>query len=188
MDKKLFNIIGIDPGNNLGIAIYTIDPEDFKIVKIENIMLVLNNYITDEGDGYDKMNLKLKHLKFSIQAIIKNYKPIALGLETSFLNMKFPKAVIQLSQYLAIIESTSKEIIPNIKIFRYSPKYIKSKVDAGGDAKKDDMTTAISKLTEVTKHIDITKLTEHEIDSTAIGYVVLKEIRMFPLVLCALGT
>ena len=36
MDKKLFNIIGIDPGNNLGIAIYTIDPEDFKIVKFLN--------------------------------------------------------------------------------------------------------------------------------------------------------
>ena len=55
-------IIGIDPGNNLGIAVYTIDAVTLEILKIDNIMLVLNNYIPDEGDGYDKMNGKLKHL------------------------------------------------------------------------------------------------------------------------------
>lgn len=180
-------IIGIDPGNNLGVAIYTLDATTLEIIKIENIMLVLNNYIPDEGDGYDKMNGKLKHLQKSILAIMECYKPKAIGLETSFLNMKFPKAVIQLSQYLAIIESTTKKLIPDIKIFRYSPKYIKSKVDAGGDAKKNDMTSAISKIEEITKHIELSVMTEHEIDSTAIGYVMLKEIRSYKLVLLALG-
>ncbi len=183
-----FNIISIDPGNNLGISIYTIDDEDYKIVNIETIFLVLNNYASEDGDGYDKINSKLKYLKDYMTKVMKDYKPLALGIETSFLNMRFPKAVIQLSQYLAIIESVSKEVYSGIKIFRYSPKYIKSKIDAGGDAKKDDMTSAVSKIKEITSKIKIDKLTEHEIDSLAIGYVMLKEIRQYPLVLCALCT
>ena len=48
-----FNIISIDPGNNLGISIYTIDDEDYKIVSVETIFLILNNYSSEEGDGYD---------------------------------------------------------------------------------------------------------------------------------------
>ena len=118
---------------------------------------------------------------------MEEYKPLALGIETSFLNMRFPKAVIQLSQYLAVITNTTKSIVSDIKIFRYSPKYIKNNIGAGGDAKKDDMTSAIKKIPEVNDKIKIETLTEHEIDSLAIGYVVLKEIRSYPLVLCAIS-
>ena len=183
-----FNIISIDPGNNLGISIYTIDDEDYKVVSVETIFIILNNYGSEEGDGYDKINSKLSYLKKFMTEIMNEYKPLALGLETSFLNMRFPKAVIQLSQYLAIIENVSREVYSGIKIFRYSPKAIKSKIEAGGDAKKDDMTTAVSKIEELKGKIKLDKLTEHEIDSLAIGYVMLKEIRQFPMVLCALST
>ena len=39
-----FNIIGIDPGTNTGIAVYTIDT-NFNILNIDTYTILLNNYV-----------------------------------------------------------------------------------------------------------------------------------------------
>lgn len=178
------NVVSIDPGNNIGLCIYSLDPLTLKIVNIETKLFVLNNII-DTEDEYKTLH-RLQAISNVVKNIMYVYKPMCLAFETSFLNMRFPKAVIQLSQYVGTIELTAYECNPYIKMFRYMPKYIKKNIGAGGNADKDDMTVAISVIKDITEHVNIKLLSEHEVDSLAIGYLAVEEIRKFPFLLYAL--
>ena len=183
-EDNLIKVISIDPGNNIGLCIYSLDSTNFKIVNIETKLFVLNNLI-DTDDEY-KTLYRLKAISNIIKNVVKTYKPMCLAFETSFLNMRFPKAVIQLSQYVGVIELTAYEADKNIKMFRYMPKYIKKNIGAGGNADKDDMTIAVSLVEDIIEHINVKLLSEHEIDSLAIGYIAIEEIRKFPFLLYAI--
>ena len=49
---ETFNIIGIDPGGNTGIAVYTIALPDYKVINIETIVIHQNRIyklVSDKG-------------------------------------------------------------------------------------------------------------------------------------------
>ena len=180
MENNTFKLIGIDPGNNLGVSIYTIDGQDFSIKDIEVHTFILENftsYITT-----DKVISKLEYIRHLITGICKEHTPLVVALESAFMNSRFPKAVINLSQYVGTLELTIKQANSFTKVFKYPPKYIKSTI-CKGDADKNAMLKGVSKIQEITTHIDPAIHTEHVIDATAIGYVALKEIREMPFLL-----
>ena len=184
--------MSIDPGSNIGISIYTIsvDYTDtnmvFNIESIETNVIVLENYIPEYNIANNKLLSKLHILKDVLENLLIEHDPSVVAVEEAFANMRFPLAVIQLSQYLGIILQTVSSFNPFLKVFKYAPKLIKKYVGSGGNANKDDMLSTVSKISEIVKHVDITKLTEHEIDSLAIGYITLQHIRQHPLVMCAI--
>jgi Holliday junction resolvasome RuvABC endonuclease subunit len=182
-NTNIFNIIGIDPGNNLGVAIYSIDCENNKIVKINTFKKVLDN-LNDINS--DKTIFRLTNLQKVIREIILEYKPVMVGIETAFLNKKYPLAVIQLSQYTAIIEMTILAINPFIKIGKFAPKKIKM-FSGSATANKDDMLELINGIVELQPYLNTTNLSEHEIDAVAIGYIVLNQIRENPLILLTIA-
>ena len=53
-----FNIIGIDPGTNTGIAVYTIDT-NFNILNIDTYTILLNNYVNDDNTVDSLYNLNV---------------------------------------------------------------------------------------------------------------------------------
>ncbi len=183
---NLINIIAIDPGNNIGVAIFTIDVRDFSIVSIETKLFILENIIGPLDDDFNKLLYKLNIIQTIVTDLYTAYDPIALGVETSFLNTRFPKAVMQLSQYVAVIEHTMYVLNTRIKLFRYMPRYIKREIGAGGSADKDDMMITVSALEEVTDLINPYVLSEHEVDAIAIAYTMLLEIRRYPFILYTL--
>lgn len=183
---NLINIIAIDPGNNIGVAIFTIDVTTLTIVNIETRLYVLENLIGNVDDNFNKLLYKLSVIQEIVTDLYIAYDPIALGVETSFLNTRFPKAVLQLSQYVAVIEHTMYVLNSRIKLFRYMPRYIKKIVEAGGGADKDDMCKAVSSHDELTEHINPFIISEHEVDAVAIAYTILLEIREFPYILYTL--
>lgn len=182
LKKETFNIIGIDPGNNMGVSIFTIDTETLSIVNICTEFYILEHYISMYT--LDKVQSKLEYISIIIKNLIDKYRPVAIGIETAFMNSRFPKAVMYLSQYVGMIEYTCINYNSFIHIFKYMPKYIKAKISTG-DATKVDMLTGISKIPEVYKCLPKIILTEHEVDATAICYVMLTEIRTYPLSLCS---
>lgn len=182
-NKNTFNIIGIDPGNNLGVAIYTINGENNQIVKITTFKKVLDNLNEVSGD---KTIFRLTHLQKVIREIVLEYKPVMVGIETAFLNKKYPLAVIQLSQYTAIIEMTILAINPFIKMGKFAPKKIKM-YSGLATANKDDMLELINGVVELQPHLNTTNISEHEIDAIAIGYIVLNQIRENPLILLTIA-
>lgn len=181
MLENTFTILAIDPGNNLGIAVYSVSTIDFSIINIETRYVVLDNLVDKEAG--DKLGMKLFILSNIIKDLSYTYNPNILVLERSFLNMKFPQAVIQLSQYIAIIETTFRYLNPFIKVFKYAPKYIKSMTTKNGDANKDDMKAVVNTIPEIANCINVISLSEHEVDAVAIGYINLTEVRKYPFLL-----
>jgi len=166
-------IIAIDPGSNTGVTIFKVDKQ-YKILKIENKIFKLNkNKLTYSKDII--LN-RLLYLTDICNKLYDDYKPEHLFLEAAFMNVRFPKAVMQLSQYIAVIQMSFINKNKNINIKTYPPKYVKKFIGAGGNAKKEDMTKAVSKIKELKKLLS-EDLTEHEIDSIAIGYIGISELK-----------
>ena len=168
------NIIGIDPGNHLGLSVLTIDPKDLQIKNIFTKTITLDRLIETPI-----MAVRLNFLRNLVDDIYYSFRPLSVAIETSFLNIKYPKAVIQLSQYVGTIESRCIELDPTIKLFRYAPMYVKSVISGSGTAKKEDMSVAVKNNVELNKLVNVNLLSEHEVDATAIAYTSLLEFRNY---------
>lgn len=177
-DVNYYNVIGIDPGNNLGIGILHIDCDTNEIIGISSQTLVLDSFVNDTD--YNVLLARVHKLYDIVTGLNINYQPVVLSLEAAFMNSRFPKSVIQLSQYVNTIELATRLSNPWCKIFKYPPKYIKSSVGAGGAADKNDMKANLLNIPEIASKIDLNTLTEHAIDSLSIAYVTYKELQLNP--------
>lgn len=181
---NVFTIIGIDPGNNLGIGILHIDVTTMSIVAVESRTYILDKLVDD--NSYNRLLDRCNNLFNIVKNLNYEYRPIVLGLEAAFMNSRFPKSVIQLSQYVGTIEIATQLNNYWCKILKYPPKYIKSMCGAGGSADKDAMKKNLLLIPEIANTIDVNNLTEHAIDSLSIAYVVYKYILENPYILYTL--
>ena len=175
-----FNIFGIDPGKNTGIAIINVNIDNLTINNIETVRLKLDK-TTYEYD-FDFIN-NIFYLKEYLNKMLINYNPVAIGYETAFLNTKFPNAIGQLSQYTCILDMVSREYNPFIKIYRYAPMLAKSLFNksVGGKADKNDMLEALKSNIELNSFVNLDKISEHEVDAVAMAYITLQKIRSNPM-------
>jgi len=174
-----FYIIGIDPGNNTGISIFELSSIDMSILSISTYTVILNNMIV----GMDILLERNLALNKICSCLYDMYIPKAVAVEAAFLNSRFPKAVMQLSQYTSTIDQAFYNKDNFIKILRYPPKYIKKCIGGGGNADKDGMLRAVKNIPELLNNVNLDRLTEHEIDALAIGYVSITELRRSPHIL-----
>lgn len=171
------NILSIDPGSNLGVSIYTVTVPELQIVNIITYNINLNSItVTD----HDTLLYKLRYLKDTIASLCYMYQPRILAIEAAFVNARFPKSGMYLAQYISVIKMTTVELNSYIRIFEYAPKYVKSYIGAKGTADKNDMCRVIKTIPDIVNIINIDMLSEHEIDSLAIGYICIEEIRAIP--------
>lgn len=179
--EDYIKIIGIDPGNHLGLSILHINPINMKIDYIDTRTITLEKYSIQE-----ELNFRLLLLQDIITDIYYNIRPNCVAMEAAFLNSRYPKAVVQLSQYTGMIECTFNSIDPTLPIIKYSPMYVKSIAGGTGKADKSDMLKAVSKNKELKSLINIEIMTEHEIDAVCIAYTALLEVRNYNLYLLAM--
>jgi len=172
-----FKLVAIDPGNNVGVAVYTISSIDMAVLAIESFTIVLSKQVTGLIDMSMERNIILESACAKLSAI---YNPNVVAMETAFLNSRFPKAVMQLSQYTSTVERTFYKYNNFLKLYRYPPKYIKKYIGAGGNADKNDMTVAVSNIPEISNMVDFNRVTEHEIDAIAVGYITVAHLRQYP--------
>lgn len=184
MLDNTYTIIGIDPGNNLGIGILHIDIDTNEIVRIESRTYVLDNYV--ENDSYTVLLDRTIKLREIVIGLVETYRPILFCIEAAFMNSRFPKSVIQLSQYVGTIELTIRTTNPWCKILKFPPKYIKARCGAGGNADKNDMKTNLQAIPAISNIIDLTYISEHGVDSLAMAYVGYLEIQDNPFILWSL--
>ena len=179
MNDGIVRVIGIDPGSNTGVAIYTLNAETFKIISIVTHTITLECHIDTEAGS--KQIRKVMYLSSRIKLLIEQYNPIAIFSEDVFVNSRFPLAAIYLTQYLTAIEMAIKQY-SGIKFFKIAPKLIKKMYSGGGSSDKDDMLTATINHPELKNYLIRSDLrseyyTEHEVDAVAIGYIGLSYIR-----------
>ena len=182
---NVYTIVGIDPGNNLGVGILYVDIDTNKITKVESRTFVLDRYINRDLVP-NVMLARCQYLQNIVSSMVFRYQPVIVGLEAAFMNVRFATSVIQLSQYVMSICLAVSNTRPFTKIIKYPPKYIKASVGAGGNADKDDMKSNLLKIKEISSYIDIDYLTEHEIDALSIAYLTYKEVLLNPYLLITL--
>ena len=173
------SILGLDPGNNLGVSIVHVDSTTLDIVGIETKTYVLEKYVTTTDNIMLNKWIVLENI---IRYLSETYQPYVVGMEAAFLNLKFPKAIINLGSYTTIIEMTLNRYVRYLKLFKYAPKYVKKSVGCG-DADKLAMLNFMTSIPEINKCINLYGRTEHEVDATAIAYTALKEVRKYPYIL-----
>ena len=178
-----YSILGIDPGNNTGICVMTIG-DDLKIKRILTLTLNLSKSIeTGETNYYLKRKLVLRD---TLVKLSYDFNIIAVGLENTFVNPKFPKSAITLMDYISCIELTFFDINSSIRFFKYPPKSVKMMIGAKGDATKEDMLHNLLTIKDLKNHLDTSSLTEHSVDATSIAYITLQEIIRDPYLLYAI--
>ena len=74
------------------------------------------------------LSSRLSILHNIIDKYLNITNPIAVGIETAFAH-RFPKAVMQLSQYTAVIEHTIYTYNNNTKMYRSPPTLIQSRIN-----------------------------------------------------------
>lgn len=168
------NIIGIDPGTNTGVSVITID-DNFNVIDLKTYCLVLPLTTFELSRTYSK----LKFLYDNVYSILNHYRPFSIGIEMPFQH-RFANAVIQLSQYLATIETAILNTNPYVINYRYPPKMVKKLIGATGGGDKLAVFKAVSKIEEMKELFLSQPRTEHEADATAIAYITLEDLKKYP--------
>lgn len=120
---ETIKIIGIDPGINTGVSIYTLSLPDFKILDIESKLYQLDTYINPiDSIFYNKMLIRCNILYNIVTNLLIEYNPVAIAYESAFLNAKYANAVIQLTQYTSTIEQAIFTYDTFIHVFKYPTK------------------------------------------------------------------
>jgi len=174
-------ILSIDPGTNFtGVTFWTIDDNNFDILNIDSftIDLTVIDYDTERYKIIQRINMLVDILSRWIGL----YKPYYLVIEAGFINMLRPAAYGPIANTIYAIENLFINKSNTYNIIEYPPKYVKQYVSKG-TADKDDIRQAVSNIKDITRHIDIDNLSEHAIDSLAIGYTFIDTIRKYPEIL-----
>lgn len=100
-----------------------------------------------------------------------------IAIESGFINPRMPGAVIPLASAISIISDAAINIDPDVLIIEYPPSIIKKAIGANPIGNKSPVFNALEKNLEIVELIDIYPLTEHCVDSIAIAYTALLEIR-----------
>lgn len=171
---ETFNIIGFDPGKNLGFSCITVKSDDFSIINIETRIYYLDDMIYTPHAMFNK----LEYLNTIVNHILIEKRPVLVGMEQVFKH-RFANAVIQLAQYTSVIEYTVRSYDPYLRFFTYPPKLVKKLIGATGDADKNQMLRTINKIPDISPFIR-EGITEHEVDATAIAYITLEHFKKIP--------
>lgn len=170
---ETFNVIGFDPGKNLGFSCIEVNI-NFNIVNMETRIYYLDSKIYSP---YSMFN-KLEYLYRIIINLLIEKNPLLVGMEQVFKH-RFANAVIQLSQYTGTIEYAVRSFNPYLMFHTYPPKTVKKLIGATGEADKHKMLSTVSKIPEISKFIR-EDVTEHEVDAIAIAYITLMNFKKFP--------
>lgn len=171
-----FNVLAIDPGKHyLGASIHELETRtgDYRRIDVETIFV--DKYFNPRAldDEYvsvtDRCLMKIRH---HVMWMVEEYNIDFFAYEAPFYNPARPAAYGSLCEVVSCIRQAALDVRPNILIDSMSPQNIKKGMGAGGTKGKEIMfekVLATKELVDVL-HRDIEDLTEHCIDSLAIGY------------------
>ena len=174
-------ILSIDPGTNYtGVTFWDIDDHDFSIKHIDSftIDLTVINYTNESYKIIQRINLLIR----TLERYIDYYKPYYLVIEAGFINILRPAAYGPIANTIYAIENLFISKTYTYNIIEYPPKYVKQYISKG-TADKNDIRLAVSKISDITTKINIDMLSEHAVDSLAIGYTFINILQQYPEIL-----
>lgn len=166
-------IIGIDPGSSyLGLSTFWIDPKTLEIQKVYSKTLYGARYIQNERVNQvfgSTQSMLSGHRKYLLNHF-NTVRPMAVFCESPFYNSRMPAAFGSLMKTLEYIKNACMLSDPYMHFATVDPSTAKKAIGAsGGSRDKADMLEALKKCDFYDKII-FEGVTEHAVDSVAIGY------------------
>lgn len=123
----VLTVLGVDPSiKNLGYSIVTFDKKTNDLKCHEASVLRLKSSV----DIHTRLHIIYKHL----EEIIRQYKVNTVGVETAFINHKYPSACLSLSQVRGVVLLLSAE--NNCELINVAPAEAKKLTTTSGNANK----------------------------------------------------
>ena len=183
-----FNIMGIDPGSRtIGVCIFEVVPRldkdilEFDIDKILTFNLAID--LESNKGIHDVLLDRTNRIAKIIQSLYALYEPSMVGIETSFINLSRMSAVIPLSRAIQSIETAIYTYDSYAKVLNMTPGVIK-KMFGSKQVGKEAVLDALKDKPDLVKKVEISRMSDHEVDGIAIAYGLLEYIKTNRGMLC----
>lgn len=171
-----FTLISIDPGlNNVGVAIFEIDTQPFKIASIQAFTLkserLIDDSCLDDDDHMERLHKRYTIGK-ALRRILEDHKPDIVASESPFFDRRKPGSFQILTEVLTTIFDTIVAHNPLTRFSMVPPQLAKAVLGVAGQKGKEVVREAMEKQTEITSVLQnpLELIDEHAIDAIAVGY------------------
>jgi crossover junction endodeoxyribonuclease RuvC len=159
------SIIAIDPGyDRCGVAIMS--------ETNGKPTVVFSTCITSAKS--DEHYIRLTDIFKQLEALIEQYKPSYLAIETLFFSVN-KKTAIKVAEARGAILTLAG--IHNLPLIELSPQAIKIAMTGSGNAKKEQVQKMVSLTVSLPTHLTKTSTLDDEIDAIALGVAALQETK-----------
>lgn len=183
----VFTLLTMDPGlNNTGVAVFTVQVEPPKLLKIEAETLKAERLIDTSGlddEDYAARVHKRYAMKSALRLFLKHYRPDVTACESPFFDRRKPGSFAVLSEVLTSLFDTVTEHHPSVHFNLIEPLTAKAVLGVAGQKGKEVVKVAVSELPEVIEALEgeLDELDEHSIDAIGIGVTYLvRRMGLFP--------
>lgn len=172
-------LLAIDPGlNNVGIAIFNLRLEPFKIEAIKAWTLKSEKLVDDSGlddDDFIERLHKRKNIASALDKILQHYQPCIVVSESPFFDRRKPGSFEVLSEVMTTIMDTLIDHDPNIRFTTIPPLVVKQVLGVAGQKGKEVVKDAMGKEQTILSVLegDFEKLDDHAIDAIGVGHAYL---------------
>lgn len=191
-------LISIDPGTtNLGLSIFTINPYTYEIIDIEPYSLVLaklDSKNPEMSNVHEDRYVRLNNLRSFFKDLLEEINPAYVCCEAAFFSIRTVTAYGPLIETIQTLRMVLMEYDVGLPLVTFSPTEAKAAVGVKRDkvkkaaklkginkmAQKDAVLVAVKAIPEITKHLSrdrLDGLTDHAVDSIAIGFTGILKLR-----------
>lgn len=169
-------MLAIDPGKHyLGISIHELESRTGRYRNIDIATLAVDRSFSPYGLSDEVVSITdrcLSKIRSRVIDIVYEYDISYFAYESPFYNPLMPGAYGSLCEVVSVLRTAVLDANPNILIDSMSPQNIKKGMGAGGTKGKEIMLQKVLGTKEMMDVLsrDPSDLTEHCIDSMAIGY------------------
>lgn len=180
-NMPLLTVLAIDPGNNMGLSVCRIDFNARTITVLFTHTLVIDKVI--RYDSHDvqlsatKEARRARYLEPILTQILEQWNVDAVIYESAY-SSKSLIAYEALKFYGEVIRHCAQSYYWDILLQTVAPSKVKKVLGVKGNSgDKDLMTQAVFNHPAIkfADNVDINAMTEHAIDSVAIGYFMLHD-------------
>jgi Holliday junction resolvasome RuvABC endonuclease subunit len=179
-----FTLVGLDPGSDtFGIAVFEVRLSDSSVLASQ-AWTVSGSALVGKLSWMEEVHShrigRIDSIENNLLQLFTQYRPLVIVTESPFVNTRFPQAGIALTEVMCGIRSAVRRYDVWRPLYTVPPSNVKNAVGAGGAAKKDVMREKVLALPDLAYNgvIPLDQLDEHSIDALAVGYCMVKRIRM----------
>lgn len=177
-----FNVLSIDPGNNMGITISEFDMTNKEMHIIECYTLVVDKVLRtktfDQLNTFDSKELIREWLEDTLIDLMVEYDVDMVVYEAAY-HSKSLNAYESLLFYGRVIKEATRQYDWYVDCTSITPSSVKKNIGVKGNSNDKDLVKKAVLSTESIKfdrRIDCDSLTEHAFDSVAIGYYAFSDL------------